>query len=178
MGVLDFNPIDLIEEIVRAQAGRWRPGDKIPLVTQAKMREGRARVLKLRQREATKRVWRELAPSRLKRTKRGVFGYRIVDRIAAVMEPGGWYGRMDLIRAIGDPKSSRSKVYVMWRGGLIERAANPDYDPAPAVLPGAILPRYESVWLYRLTETGVALRERVLAVRNIGRGAKRTRGRL
>ena len=55
------------------------------------------------------------------------FGDRIIDRIALAMEPGKWYGRDDLRRAVGRGQDGRWKVREMFSTGLLERALNPEW---------------------------------------------------
>jgi hypothetical protein len=89
------------------------------------------------------------------------FGERIIDRMVTAMDPGAWYGRGDLVRAIGGERYARGKVLEAWRAGWLERAANPSYVAKPAVPDGAWLPVRDAEWLYRLTPAGEALRDAV-----------------
>jgi len=104
--------------------------------------------------------WLKIKARRPARPLPPPFGNRIIDRIALVMEPGKWYGRDDLRRAVGRSQDGRWKVREMFVAGLLARAQNPAWrgtvNPWEAMAGLA-----EPKWLYRLTPMGEALRAAV-----------------
>lgn len=84
------------------------------------------------------------------------FGDGLVERLAAAMDPGAWYGRKDLTRLVGVPLGHGAKVsQVMEPRGIVRRAANPGW--APVRYGELQAPR----WVYSLTPLGEALRDAV-----------------
>lgn len=108
-----------------------------------------------RRQEAWPAIEAREAARRAARDLRRAWGDRIADRMLAGMEPGGWYGRGDLIRFAGVGRYARGKVqqYLLARG-YVERARNPEWRrlPAPSeIMAGA---EVEPEFLYRLTARG------------------------
>lgn len=84
---------------------------------------------------------------------------RVIDRIAAIMEPGGWYSRGDLIRAIGGGRSDRNRLEdTMRKRGLVKRGLNAAW-PGKRTGVGRTHRIYEPRWLYKLTALGESYRE-------------------
>jgi hypothetical protein len=84
---------------------------------------------------------------------------RVIDRIAAVMEPGGWYSRGDLVRGIGGGRSDRNRLEdTMRKRGLVKRGLNSAW-PGKRTGVGRTYRIYEPRWLYQLTELGKVYRE-------------------
>jgi hypothetical protein len=69
--------------------------------------------------------WLKIKARRPARPLPPPFGARIIDRIALAMQPGEWYGRDDLRRAVGRGQDGRWKVREMLLAGFLERAQNP-----------------------------------------------------
>jgi len=85
-------------------------------------------------------------------------------RLYAVMQPGCWYTRRDLIRGTGAPPWSMNKMlHRQMDQGKLERARNPDYDEAANLHPKRV-----DFWLYRMTAKGEA---RKAELARVGRGA-------
>jgi hypothetical protein len=103
-----------------------------------------------------------LAASRARRRRRRVYGQRMRDRMLAVMVPGEWYGRLDIVRRAGLPRNANGKVLQeLWVPGMVERTRNPAWrgavDPFTAMAGGA-----EPEFLYRLTAAGELERNALL----------------
>lgn len=115
-------------------------------------RQREALVRRSRRRAAAWRGWPE-------------FGERIVDRMIAGMDPGGWYGAHDIARIAGMGRHANGKVrQVLLPAGLVERASNPQWRGAVSpqkIMAGAVA---EPRFVYRLTEKGEMYRAAVLLV--------------
>lgn len=143
-----------------AALGRHRKPPTPPHVLAA----GRKRRARERQRAATARRWAaHSAAWAATRT------WGLTDRIVVAMEPGGWYGRGDLIRLGGVARNSRGIANQMMDRGLLERQPNPDYryQQSPQEIMGGEDP--QPMWLYRLTEAGGMKRAVLMACPPLGR---------
>jgi hypothetical protein len=158
--------LGVLDELIALQAegkGRFtRKGDKRPLwEVEAMKASRRAGVARKRAAAAAKAVERQAARRRAA-PQLARLGERILDRMASGMDPGAWYGRLDLVRMAGGERYARGKVLQAWRAGWLERTANPGYRPRGELAPeGGWLTVEDAQWLYRLTEAGEALREAV-----------------
>lgn len=121
----------------------------------AKFRATRARnakrKLRIRKREAAKRIKAEVMARRAHQTN-------IKGRILAAMVPGQWYGKPDIRVAAGIKRNSAHQVILrLERAGMIERARNEDYRPI-VYRKGAGIDWQargrDCEWLYRLTAAG------------------------
>lgn len=135
-------------------ATRPRPmgkGDKHTTATIEKIRRARLAIL-ARERKARAievRATMEPLPRLTAWRRMPPHGYRVRDQIAQAMEPGHWYGRIDIRDATGLPWGSvRARVADMVREGTLQKARAPD-----AVYP-------DPVFLYSLTPAGEAFRVR------------------
>jgi hypothetical protein len=107
------------------------------------------------QRAALERSIGQAAARRQAKKKRT----RIIDRIAAIMEPGGWYSRGDLVRAISGGRSDRNRLEdTMHKRGLVKRGLNSAW-PGKRTGVGRTYRIYEPRWLYQLTGLGISYRE-------------------
>jgi hypothetical protein len=158
--------LGVLDELIALQAegkGRFtRKGDKRPLwEVHAKM-ESQRRNREAKQSAAAGRAVERQAARRAKAPQLARLGERILDRMVSGMDPGAWYGRLDLVRMAGGERYARGKVLQAWRAGWLERTANPGYRPRGELAPeGGWLTVEDAQWLYRLTEAGEALREAV-----------------
>jgi hypothetical protein len=92
-------------------------------------------------------------PQRRRRPGFKPIGTRQYDRVVQVMEPGGWYSRGDLAKAVGFSRDARGYVTrALLPLALATRARNPKADTGTSTCPAP-------AWLYRLTPKGEALRK-------------------
>lgn len=162
-----YDPKELFAAIVKLANDRdqsWRrtkKGDKRPWYDVEAQKASRKRNIKARQEAATER---SLAKARARNSTARPAGEDIASRILKAMQPGAYYGMGDLVRMIGESRSSRSKVIQLWRQGAIERARNPAWSGVrlnPLEIMGGKEPQPET--LYRLTEAGLQKRNNLLA---------------
>lgn len=155
---------------------RIRPEDILPalLAMAAEKRNRRKPRAEIERRERTKRRNRRrrqaAALERNRKARGGVkcvapLGEGYVDRMLAAMVPGEWYGRLDLVRLIGEGRAIRGKVnQVMVVKGYVERAPNPAYrgqvSPQRIFAGEVAEPRY----VYRLAPRGLLRRELITMV--------------
>ena len=83
----------------------------------------------------------------------------MINRLVCVMEPGCWYARADVVRAIAGGRGDRCRFEdTLRKRGLVKRALNATWDRArkcgefPKWLP-------QPKWLYQLTDLGVEFRK-------------------
>jgi hypothetical protein len=90
-------------------------------------------------------------------------GQSIADRMLRAMQPGAWYGMGDIARMAGVDRSARAKVHqVLLRRRWIEKADNQAFRGTLnpwQIMAGA---EPEPKHLYRLTESGLRVRARLL----------------
>jgi hypothetical protein len=85
-----------------------------------------------------------------------------IDRMVALMAPGGFYAAGDLARAIGGGRGEARRVEdTLRRRGLVMRGMNRGW-PGKRIGVGRTWRLYEPKWLYRLTDAGEAYRDRCL----------------
>ena len=77
-------------------------------------------------------------------------GQRRYDRIVRVMEPGLWYSRGDLARAVGFDRDARGYVPLALLSNALATRSRPGGEPGTKTCPAPH-------WLYRLTPKGEAL---------------------
>lgn len=162
----EYDPKELFEAIARLANERdmsWRrtkKGDKRPAYDIEASKQGRARIIRARQLAATER---NLPAHRARNSTARAIGESITDRMLLAMRPGQWYGVGDLMRMVGEPRSSRGKVsQVMLRRGWVEAGHNPAWTgatPNPQAIQAGAEPEPKTV--YRLTETGLQERNRL-----------------
>lgn len=166
MPPFEYDPLELFREMVRLSNEldmSWRytkKGDRRPLADIEAQKAGRRKVIKAKQEAATERTLAAIKPGR--NTRRPP-GEDIQSRMLKAMEPGSWYGRGDLMRMIGEIRTSRGKVNVMLQRGWLQSARNPAYsgsNPAPWEIMAGAEPHPER--LYRLTEAGMVRRAELL----------------
>jgi hypothetical protein len=87
-------------------------------------------------------------------------GDRFIDRAVSVMEPGKWYGRMDIIAAMDKTGQASARHRSLMGGGYITRQRNPKFKPILATQ--LMSDGREPKWLYGLTEKGETLRSLVM----------------
>lgn len=142
-----------------ALAVSMRRGGRVPRDVLERRREIRAAKAKVRMRAVflRKEAERKAANRKIRRP-------RWPARVYAVMQPGCWYTRRDLIRGTGAPPWSMNKLlHRQMAAGKLERGQNPDYDEATN-----LHPKRTDYWLYRMTAKGEA---RKAELAGVGRGA-------
>jgi hypothetical protein len=152
---------DMIATLLALAAEQRRPRRRPVKVVQKWLRTKR-RIQEERERKATaRRLAAQKGPER-QRPLWGLirpFGLRNIDRQLAVMEPGKWYGRGDVVRMVGLERYARDKISIVaHQKGAVQRRRNPAWTPIRFGEPA------EPLWLYRLTPYGEAWREAVLLV--------------
>jgi type IV secretory pathway VirB10-like protein len=107
------------------------------------------------QRAATERALERQAAARRKVRQRAP----VINRLVCCMEPGKWYARADVVRAIGGGRGDRCRFEdTLRKRGLVKRALNTTWAIArkcgeyPKWLP-------QPKWFYQLTDLGVEFRK-------------------
>lgn len=146
------DPDSILDSLLAAAANRGhgtRKGDKRTPAEIASVVAGKRHTVLRKQAEAMER-----RPKRARKMWHGASG---VTRLLRALQPGAWYGVGDMLKLSGLAHYFDSIVWQrLWPAGWIERARNAAYDPALVIFSKAREPQ----WLWRLTATGTAERER------------------
>lgn len=147
------NPETILEDLMALDRRVKFPGEPLPVWMVEAMRAGYRR---WRQERKAKAAERSIARQRAREAEQKARG-TIADRMLAVMQPGQWHGRGDVIAAADiEPGSGKWKMRELLIAGLVERAANPAWTPE-IINPWRIMAGeapHEPRWLFRLTAAG------------------------